>query len=158
MAPPRIIAHRANLFGRNPALENSPLAIERALQAGFDVEIDVRWVAEAGGWMLGHDGPEHSVEQRLLCDPRVWCHAKDAEALANLMEIGAHCFGHDRDEFVLTSQGFVWAYPGAAVPAFRGVLVLPENVTTEYTPAVLERLGGICTDYPNAFRELCSGF
>ena len=40
----KLISHRGNLEGPNPERENHPDYIYGALQAGYDVEIDVWWV------------------------------------------------------------------------------------------------------------------
>jgi hypothetical protein len=53
---PMIIAHRALLNGPNKALENQPSSIEKAIELGFYVEIDVWSVNHK--WFLGHDKPE----------------------------------------------------------------------------------------------------
>ena len=37
----RIISHRGNLDGSNSSLENSPNYILRAIELGFDVEVDL---------------------------------------------------------------------------------------------------------------------
>ena len=37
-----LIAHRGNVSGPNPEMENNPLYIDRALEKGYDVEIDIR--------------------------------------------------------------------------------------------------------------------
>ena len=40
----KFISHRGNINGKNESMENHPLAIQTALNAGFDVEIDVWFV------------------------------------------------------------------------------------------------------------------
>ena len=53
----RLISHRGNLTGKYPLLENTPVYIREAVDAGYEVEIDV-WGDTKGGLYLGHDGPE----------------------------------------------------------------------------------------------------
>ena len=55
----KLISHRGNLNGVNPDRENSPSYIQKAIFAGYDVEIDVRWWND-GIW-LGHDTPDWEV-------------------------------------------------------------------------------------------------
>jgi hypothetical protein len=151
---PLFISHRGNLFGPNPELENSPLAISRALHAGFHVEVDVRWDISRGCWWLGHDRQQYAVDETLLLDPRIWCHAKTSETMTNLLTLGAHCFVHDRDPYASTSREFIWLYPGESPPSNRGIAVLPENVMSEALPVEWwAALAGLCTDYPYRYVE-----
>lgn len=146
MAEPLFISNRGNLFGPQPEVENSPLAITLALKAGFHVKVDVHWDVEQAQWWLGRNEQHYDVDEMLLLDPRIWCRACDVEALSNLLEIGAHCFAHAVDPWVITSHGFVWYHPAQAPPASRGVLVLPER----FSPRPLaswQYLAGVCTDY-----------
>src|SRR4051812_2165215 len=102
-----IISHRGNLHGPNPDTENDPICIQKLLDRGITVEVDVRF---RGGWWLGHDRPERPVEKDLLMHQNVWCHAKDPVALCELLRLGAHCFWHDQDDHTLTSKGFIWTH------------------------------------------------
>lgn len=119
----RLIAHRALFDGPNPALENNPYQIERALSHGFDAEIDV-WRIE-DRWMLGHDAGLYEVNDLFFNQPNLWCHAKNLDALEAMVRRGVHCFWHDTDAFTLTSRGFIWAYPGQPLVE-RSVWVQPE--------------------------------
>ena len=53
----KLISHRGNLNGPNKERENHPDYIWEALQAGYEVEIDVWWVD--GKFKLGHDEPQY---------------------------------------------------------------------------------------------------
>lgn len=132
-----IIAHRGNLKGANLTGENSPVQIEAALKAGFDAECDV-WYKN-GRFYLGHDAPVHPVNPEFLLNPRMWCHAKNRAALEQLLKAGAHVFWHERDQYTLTSRGYIWAYPGAKA-GDRAVAVLHPG---ENPP---EGVWGVCTD------------
>ena len=55
----KLIAHRGNITGPKPELENSPDYIFEAIKKGFDVEVDV-WYGTDGKFMLGHDNPDYS--------------------------------------------------------------------------------------------------
>ena len=51
-------------------------------------------------------------------------------------------FWHQNDDFVLTSGGYFWTYPGKKV-CKKSIAVLPENEPDwDFLDA-----GGICTDY-----------
>ena len=53
----KLISHRGNLEGPNPERENHPDYIYEAIQAGYDVEIDI-WFVD-GKFKLGHDEPQY---------------------------------------------------------------------------------------------------
>jgi glycerophosphoryl diester phosphodiesterase len=149
----RVISHRGNLVGPVPSEENSPLAIARALAAGFDVEVDVLWHNDQ--FWLGHDRPQYLTTSVELCNPRLWCHAKDVITLAQLLDHGAHCFAHHEDNCALTSQGYIWYFAGMQVPATRAILVLPEKAMTRISGRAmhLKTFAGVCTDYPRRYER-----
>lgn len=143
----RLIAHRGNVTGPLPDRENTLAYIREALRLGYDVEVDVRLVD--GAYRLGHDSPEEIVPWDLLRDERFWVHCKDLVTLSALKNT-CRCFFHDRDDAVLTSKLDVWVFPGVElVPGC--VAVLPEQ--TQYTTSALQECYGICTDFPETYRE-----
>jgi len=105
-----VIAHRGNVFGPKPQKENSPDYISGALRLGYDVEIDV-WYQNKQ-WYLGHDFPQYKVNLHFLKQKGLWCHAKNHQALLNMLKEDVHCFWHENDKVTLTSRGFMWALPG----------------------------------------------
>lgn len=134
-----IIAHRGNILGPQPEKENTKDYIERALEAGFHVEVDI-WLTEQG-LFLGHDKPEHPVTIDFLRDDRIICHCKNIPALNLALLTGLHCFSHDKDQAVLTSRGLIWLYPGETPVTTRSVVVLPP------LNAMVPECYGVCTDY-----------
>jgi hypothetical protein len=142
------IAHRGNLEGPNPERENHPKYIQEALNQGFDVEIDV-WKIQ-GGLFLGHDKPQYSTTLEFLKNPKLWCHAKNLEALTFMLEHSIRCFSHDKDDYVIVSDGSIFAYPGKPLNE-RTVCVMPEWV--QYTESELKGCLGICTDYIAYYRQ-----
>jgi hypothetical protein len=109
------IAHRGNIFGPNPEMENSPYYLLEAVEAGFDVEVDI-WVNE-NGIAFGHDEPEYLfIPEMFLLEigHAAWFHCKNLEALhlLNTTFPQLNYFWHQEDDYTLTSQGFIWAYPG----------------------------------------------
>lgn len=146
-----IIAHRANLDGPS-AGENSPEQVEKALELGFDVEIDVWCINDY--FYLGHDYHQYCVDGNFLLQKGLWCHAKNLRALELLLGMGAHCFFHDKDPYTLTSDGYIWVYPGYDIGAAGTVLVMPEWMNTDFTKFSYPRdLYGICTDYPTLLEK-----
>ena len=75
----KLIAHRGLVNGPDSNLENLPGQILQALQAGYDCEIDVRYINNK--WMLGHDNPDFEVPFEFLKQPGLWIHAKNLDAL-----------------------------------------------------------------------------
>lgn len=134
------IAHRGNTIGSNP-LENAPEYIDKSLSEGYEAEIDV-WYYNDGLW-LGHDNPTYMVDISWLQDRhnRLWCHAKNFEALNYLLTFQKiNVFWHQQDNYTVTSQGYIWAYPGQYGSEVKTIAVLP-------TPAMkLENFYGICSD------------
>jgi len=142
----KFIAHRGNLYGPSPN-ENKPSHVDFALRAGVDAEVDV-WRADDVLY-LGHDCPQYEIDETFLKQRRnrLWCHAKNKDALEWLLEHDYHVFYHDTDEYTLTSKGYVWSYPGAWVPK-GGVCVMPERVRNpeEYIKKQVS-IFAICSDY-----------
>src|SRR6266404_415725 len=100
-----ILSHRGNLTGPNSAYfgENHPSSINAALQAGFDVEIDV-WF-ENNKFALGHDKPEFSIHKDFFDNNKLWIHSKTIQALRELKHLALpNVFFHQNDDCALTSK------------------------------------------------------
>jgi len=136
------ISHRGNIDGRVPAKENEPNYVTAATHNGYDVEIDV-WFTE-GNWFLGHDAPQYPIEEHFLQNEKFWCHAKNLDALARMLSLGVKCFWHQKDDYTITSNGLIWAYPGLPLSP-RCVCVMPE--LTSISPTSLADCAGICSDH-----------
>jgi hypothetical protein len=135
----RLIAHRGNTFGVNRTDENKPDYILAALEQGYDCEIDL-WSVDWQFW-LGHDEPQYKIKGNFLRDKRLWCHAKNLEALRVMLNMGVHCFWHQEDDYTVTSQGWIWAYPNKPGNA-RTIAVMPELHNTDTAG-----FAGVCSDY-----------
>lgn len=140
----RLIAHRGNINGAKPELENSPGYIFEAIKAGYEVEIDV-WFVD-GKFKLGHDEPTYDFPFPLFEDyyKKLWIHCKNTEALSEFNKIDKvgsklNYFFHDVDAGVLTSQGYIWSIN----PIANGIIVMPE--ATGNKPG--EHTIGICSDH-----------
>lgn len=152
-------AHRGNLDGPNPESENSPDQINKALEAGFRVEIDVWSYEDNQGirFWLGHDGPQYLVEDSFFTSraDRLLLHAKNADVLSFLLRKrkAYNVFWHDKDDYAITSNGTVISNVGVD-PVKNGIIMLPENVNIIDRINLLlkyERDSAICTDYPIKF-------
>lgn len=142
----RLIAHRGNTHGPNPARENEPDYLLEALDAGFDVECDVRLVGEY--WWLGHDGPQYRARTFLHAvsaeyKDRVWFHAKDPHTLAALLDGWFRCFRcfyHSDETLAVAGGGYIWTCDRTLVTSRT---ILMDAGRTE----PVEGMFGLCSDY-----------
>ena len=139
------ISHRGNISGQNKESENRPEYIRAALEKGFEVEIDVRF--KDSQFYLGHDFAEYKVESSFLLNEKLWCHAKDIEAMNSLKKINAHYFWHQDDDVTLTSKGYFWTYPGKTLTN-NSICVLPEINNIKKIECA-----GICSDFIQNYKK-----
>lgn len=145
----KLISHRGNIDGPNPLLENNPEYINTAIDLGYDVEIDIWYYNN----MLysGHDEPQYLIDFTWLatCIDKLWIHCKNIEAVVFFTqhEYSYNYFWHDNDVVTLTSQKFIWAYPGNQ-PISNSIAVLPEINNDDITRCI-----GICTDYIKRYEK-----
>lgn len=145
-----LISHRGNISGKIPKLENSPGYIDRAIQEGYDVEVDV-WF-KGGKWYLGHDEPEHLIDVSYLMNPRLWCHAKNLDALSEMLSYRSiRCFWHQEDDVTLTTDNYIWVYPGKPMTG-RSICVMPESVGVSKGDPYLNGCVGICSDVIKSYK------
>jgi len=162
----RLIAHRGNINGPKERLENHPDYIEDAIIAGYDVEIDV-WYTDwsvlndtkqkysCNKWFLGHDLPTFPVNFAWLSKldylDVAWFHAKTIQTLYKLQRRAFHAFFHNKDAVTLTSEGYLWTYPGRDLTKYS-ICVMPESMPEFYSEEDLRRCYGICSDYVENYR------
>jgi len=146
----KLIAHRGNINGPNSEFENNPEYIDAALSKGFDVEIDVRYIEDQ--FYLGHDFAQYPISISWLEERKdnIWIHCKDLTSLKffvnNLTDF--NYFWHQEDDFTLTSQKYIWTYPGKSYTE-NSVLVMPELNTDIDKMVEMKKYDckGICSDY-----------
>lgn len=146
-----IISHRGNTVGSNTSLENNPSYIERSLNLGFDVECDVFYDKKL--W-LGHDNPTCEIDINWLkkYSSKLWIHCKNLDAITYLLDYKElNIFGHNNDDYVLTSKGNIFCRPGVLTNK-KTVIVMPE-MTPIYTEETLSNCYGVLTDYPVSIKE-----
>lgn len=153
----KIIAHRGNLYGPNPETENTVEQILKAINEGFEVEVDM-WFHGHDRLMLGHDRPTTHIETGIfqMYAPHLWVHWKrESGLLFGLVCLSeARQFMHDMEAKAKVSDGSIWLYPGTPItdemrkaPAI--VACLPELAPDwDLTHATY-----ICTDYPVRYAE-----
>ncbi len=133
------ISHRGNINGRIEEAENRPDYIEDALRLGYDVEVDVWFLNDK--FYLGHDEALYATDKIFLSNPRLWVHCKNVDAVLELKHSKVHYFWHENDTIALTSQGFIWVYPGKQ-PIKNSIAVMPELHNDDLLFCI-----GICSDF-----------
>ena len=141
------IAHRGLTHGPDAELENNPIQISKAVKLGYDCEVDL-WVVN-GELFLGHDEPTYKVDYTFLSINPLWIHAKNLDALVWLQNHHKkfNYFWHQNDDFTLTSEGYIWTYPGKPLSE-NSICVMPEwNISTEHLHNFDQNCYGVCSDY-----------
>ena len=146
-----LISHRGNINGKNVERENHPSYIDEAIEAGYDVEIDVWYLG--GRLFLGHDSAQYVVDIHWLENRsnKLWIHCKNMDALSYFNEyewkqsIQFNYFSHDVDMGVLTSHSYIWS----TNLCDRGILVLPEVFNNEPNEGTI----GICSDVIEKYKD-----
>jgi hypothetical protein len=149
----KFIAHRGLFRGPNKEKENDPNQIIEAIEEGFDCEIDL-WVMNSDLW-LGHDEPQYHIQDYNFLDQRyehLWIHAKNLEALYWLTETIYKYFWHESDKFTLTSNRYIWTYPGQELTK-NSIMLMPEWSDSELKNFAIPDCYGICSDYIEKIRS-----
>ena len=73
---------------------------------------------------------------------------KEFNTFEALVACGINCFWHESDKYTLTSQGWIWAYPGQ--PGGRySIAVHPEKLSDEE----VKKFAGVCSDYVDNYNK-----
>ena len=146
----KLIAHRGLTTGPDRDLENSPFQISKALDMGFDCEVDL-WI-ENGDFFLGHDKPQYHSTAAFFQKNGLWIHAKNLEALHWLTDTDCNYFWHQEDNFVITSHKWIWTYPLNELTE-KSICVMPEwhdpNLANLPTKCY-----GICSDFVEKIKNI----
>lgn len=135
-----VISHRGNYKGANPEIENKPDHIQEMLNSWIYVEVDVWYIDKK--FYLGHDKPDHEVNIEFLRHKNLWCHAKNLEALQELLNENITCFWHQEDDFTLTSNNYIWTYPNKLVGKSSIIVDISNNWKFKNYNCY-----GVCVDY-----------
>jgi hypothetical protein len=143
----KLISHRGNIRGPKPDKENRPSYIDCAIQLGYDVEVDIRYIN--GEFWLGHDEPQYKVEVSWikLRKDKIWFHCKDHNSSVKFLELcdNYKFFCHNNDDYVLTSNGYLWVHDlGSNINEKCIIPLLSDNDISSYKG---NNPGFICTDY-----------
>lgn len=114
------IAHRGLTHGPDREKENNPEWIKEVLKQGYSAEIDLN--VYNSKLYLGHDEPQYEIEHDFLVKnkEKLWIHAKDRVALEWMIRTGhlLNYFWHQKDDYTITSYGYIWNYPGKILTPF----------------------------------------
>jgi hypothetical protein len=142
------ISHRGNLDGINTKRENSLDYIDEAINAGYDVEIDLR--CKNNRLFLGHDTPDYPVADDWLRERKdsLWIHVKDYFSLVWILknDFGYKYFCHENDRYTLTSNGYVWSHDLKNKMTDRCIVPLLSKKQIERFSQ--RKFYAVCTDYP----------
>ena len=75
--------------------------------------------------------------------------AKNLEALEKLQKLKTKYFWHQEDDYTLTSNGYIWTYPGKKLSK-KSICVLPE-LNKKKLP---KSISGICSDFIEKYKNL----
>ena len=145
-----LISHRGNIDGPQPDRENSPNYINEAIEAGYNVEIDIWFVNNKR--YLGHDNPIYEIKYNFLFDSRFWLHAKNGEAFYKLLNDKNYYFNvfwHTNEDWILTSKKHIWTFPNKYLFT-NSICVLPE---LGYDGDI-KKCYGICSDFIKNYKNL----
>ena len=154
----KLIAHRGNTHGPDEGNENGPDYIDKCLSSGYDAEIDVRYDPLTTVLWLGHDEPQYKVSWKWMANRHelLWIHCKDITTLSEFTKYKHtkyQYFWHQGDDFTLTSNNYIWTYPGKPYTP-NSIIVMPEETMAVHNITDLRAVHcyGVCTDYPSELK------
>ena len=82
--------------------ENTPPYIDKAIEEGFDVMVDVWFNPNEIAWFTGGENPMHEIDIKYLQNPNIICNAKTVDTFNKIIEIQ-----REKQEFV-PRVCFIW--------------------------------------------------
>lgn len=108
----KIISHRGNINGIVLDKENKPSYLDCAIQSGYEVETDIRYIKNE--YWLGHDAPDYKINESWILNriEHIWFHCKDLSSSIQLKKLNKNIkyFCHTQDPYVLTSTNNFWVH------------------------------------------------
>lgn len=131
--------------GPNSTLENRPDYVDKAIEAGFMVEVDLRLIGNQ--YFLGHDYPIWPVAFNWLNERRdsLLLHLKDISSLHTMIPQWNY-FCHVNDPYTFTSQGKIWLHSLDLTPDDRTIVPLMTKDLIRSYPHK-KHVHAICSDY-----------
>lgn len=146
------IAHRGNLNGSIPDLENSPEHLMNAVNQGYDIELDI-WY-ENNKFFLGHDFPKYEIKspETMFPPSNTWYHCKNVEILSWFSDMRRYLpnlkyFWHQNDFYtVVSNTSYIWTFPSCKLVK-NSIAVMPERKYLDLTKLFKRDFcSGICSD------------
>lgn len=140
----KLISHRGNINGVNPHYENTPEYIDKAINLGYDVEIDV-WFTDK--LYLGHDFPEYVIGESWLKDrsENLWIHCKNFSALSKLISTPLKVFYHQKENHtIIGNTNIIWSHQIDEADNKSIIPLLDKETLQNWIP---KQVFGVCSDY-----------
>lgn len=146
----KLISHRGNISGPKPSQENNPEYIDDAIDAGFDVEIDLRYHISTQSLWLGHDKLQYKIDLLWLVkrNKQLWIHCKNIDTLDYMSNSTNefNYFWHENDTYTLTSKKIIWSNVNTP-STLNSVVLMPEWSDSDFSKLKFKNCYGICSDY-----------
>ena len=147
----KLISHRGNIDGPIPEIENNPLYIKKAIELGYDVEIDIRLHNDE--LFLGHDTPDYRVDipWLFMLSDKLWIHTKNFEALNLLIDIhDLKVFYHQLESHtIINNSKIIWSHNLIEASIKSIIPLLSDNDIDKW---VKKDVYGVCSDYVNKLK------
>lgn len=143
----KIISHRGNINGIVLDKENRPSYLDCAIQSGYEVETDIRYIN--GEYWLGHDTADYKINESWILNriEQIWFHCKDLNSAIQLKKLDRNIkyFCHTQDPYVLTSTYHFWVHD-LSLNLDKNCIIplLDENSIVNFSNKIVY---AICTDY-----------
>jgi len=143
----KIISHRGNINGVVIDKENRPSYLDCAIQSGYEVETDIRYIN--GEYWLGHDTPDYKINESWILNrtENIWFHCKDLNSTIQLKKLSKDIkyFCHSQDPYVLTSTNHLWVHDlSLNLDETCIIPLLDENSIINFSNKIVY---AVCTDY-----------
>ena len=168
----KFISNGGSIRGPDPVDRNSPKSVIDAIEAGFDVKIDVWFFPDTasdsvppsdilsadgksskfGHYFLGHERPTHEVDYAFLemHSNRLWIQCRNEEALQHFARMPSfECFRHVDDRSTLTSRRNIWTGESSLMLGDRNIAAM----ISDPKRLIGCNLLGICSDDVEALRQ-----
>jgi len=147
----RLISHRGNIKVLASSRENTIDYIQEALDAGYDVEIDVRLIGTK--LYLGHDAAQEEVDLDYLLNTKFWVHAKTVSTFHYLSNFDIpNLFFNDQDEVAITKSGFFWTHPNCEVTCEKSIL-MRYGLDPKVASNTANLPAGVCSDLIEKYKD-----